>query len=216
MKSRWLVLIAIVTLGVSACAQQLPSGAMEYSTAFEREIPAGQALPGTDIKYLGKTDQGAQMSIGGQAALKRTLDSLTWRGEPVPGVSVDYNLRIISFDDKALQTAGTAKVIVSNVKAQAVSPASLPKDALTFKGVVTYSVPKGKTIPGTTITYEGKTSDGAKLGGIEGYALRKEADSIAWIGKLSDKCFLQLDLRLLIYTDSAMQVTGTATLYLKP
>jgi len=216
MKSRWLVLIAIVTLSVSACAQQLPSGAMEYSTAFEREIPAGQALPGTDIKYLGKTDQGAQMSIGGQAALKRTLDSLTWRGEPVPGVSVDYNLRIISFDDKVLQTAGTAKVIVSNVKAQAVSPASLPKDALTFKGVVTYSVPKGKTIPGTTITYDSKTPDGTKLGGIEGYAFRKEADSIAWFGKLSDKCFLQLDLRLLVYTDSAMQVTGTATLYLKP
>ena len=42
MKSRWLILIAIVTLGVSACAQQLPGGAMEYSTAFERGIPAGQ------------------------------------------------------------------------------------------------------------------------------------------------------------------------------
>ena len=216
MKSRWLVLIAIVTLSVSACAQQLPSGAMEYSTAFEREIPAGQSLPGTDIQYLGKTDQGAQMSIGGQAALKRALDSLTWRGEPVPGVSADYDLRIISFDDKVLQTGGTAKVVVSNAKAEAVSPASLPKDALTFKGVVTYRVPKGKTIPGTTITYDGKTSDGAKLGGIEGYAFRKEADSIAWVGKLSDKCFLQLDLRLLAYTDSAMQVTGTATLYLTP
>jgi hypothetical protein len=96
MKSRWLVLIAIVTLGMSACAQQLPSGAMEYSTAFEREIPTGQALPGTDIQYLGKTDQGAQMSIGGQATLKQTLDSLTWRGEPVPGVSANYNLRIIN------------------------------------------------------------------------------------------------------------------------
>jgi hypothetical protein len=216
MKSRWLFLIAIVVLGVSACTQQLPSGAMEYSAAFERGISAGQSLPGTDIKYLGKTDQGAQMSIGGQAALKRTLDSLTWRGEPVPGVSVNYNLRIISFDDKSLQTGGTAKVVVSNVKAQAVSPTSLPKDALTFKGVVTYKVPQGKTIPGTTITYDSKTPDGAKLGGIEGYAFRKEADSIAWVGKLSDECFLQLDLRLLVYTDSAMQVTGTATLYLKP
>jgi len=189
---------------------------MEYSTAFERAIPAGQSLPGTDIIYLGKTDQGAQMSIGGQAAHKRTFDSLTWRGEPATGVSVNYNLRIIAFDDKSLETGGTAKVVVSNAKAQAVSPASLPQDALTFKGVVTYNVPQGKTIPGTTITYDGKTPDGAKLGGIEGYALRKEADSIAWVGKLSDKCFLQLDLRLLVYTSSAMQVTGTATLYLKP
>ena len=217
MKSHWLIIIAaIVTLGASACAQQLPSSAMEYSTAFERGIPAGQSLPGTDVKYLGKTEQGAQMSIGGQTALKQTLDSLTWHGEPVPGVSVDYNLRVISFDDKVLQTGGTAKVIINNAEAQAVSPASLPQDALTFKGVVTYNVPQGKTIPGTTITYDGKTPDGAKLGGIEGYAFRKEADSIAWLGKLSDKCFLELDLRLLVYTDSAMQVTGTATLYLRP
>jgi len=217
MKSRWLfTLAAVVTLGVSACAQQLSSGAMEYTTAFERSIPAGQSLLGTDIKYIGKTEQGAQMSIGGQTALKRTLDSLTWRGEPVPGVSVDYNLRVIAFDDKVLQAGGTAKVIISHVKALAVSPSSLPKDALTFKGVVNYSVPRGKSIPGTTVTYDGKTPDGAKLGGIEGYPFRKEADSIAWVGMLSDKCFLQLDLRLVVYTDSAMQVTGTATLYLKP
>jgi hypothetical protein len=184
--------------------------------AFEHSIPAGQSLPGTDIKYLGKTEQGAQMSIGGQTTLKRTLDSLTWRGEPTPGVNVDYSLRIVAIDDKVLQAGGTAKVVIANVQAQAVSPSSLPKDALTFKGVVNYNVPQGKTIPGTTITYDGRTPDGAKLGGIEGYAFRKEADSIAWFGKLSDKCFLQLDLRLVIYTDSAMQVTGTATLYLKP
>jgi len=217
MKSRWLItLAAIVTLGVSACTRQLPSGTMEYSTAFERSIPVGQSLPGTDIKYLGKTEQGAQMSIGGQTTLKRTLDSLTWHGEPTPGVNVDYNLRIVVFDDKVLQAGGTAKVVIANVQAQAVPASSLPKDALTFKGVVNYSVPQGKTIPGTTITYDGRTPDGAKLGGIEGYAFRKEADSIAWFGKLSDKCFLQLDLRLVIYTDGAMQVTGTATLYLKP
>jgi len=59
MKSRWLIaLAAIVTLGVSACTQQLLSGTMEYSTAFERSIPVGQSLPGTDIKYLGKTETG--------------------------------------------------------------------------------------------------------------------------------------------------------------
>jgi hypothetical protein len=216
MKSRWLTLIALMTLAITACTQQLPSGAMEYSTAFEHSIPVGQSLPGTDIKYLGKTGQGAQMSIGGQSALKQTFDSLTWSGEPAPDVSVDYNLRVISFDDKVLQAGGAAKVAVSNVKPQAVSPSSLPQDALTFKGVVTYSVAKGKTIPGTTITYDGKTPDGAKLGGIEGYAFRKEADSIVWFGKLTDKCFLQLDLRLVFYTDSAMQVTGPVTLYLKP
>jgi len=76
--------------------------------------PGRQTLPGTDIKYIGKTEQGAQMTIGGQQALKRALDSLTWRGQVAPGVTIDYNLRVITFDSQSLQAGGTAKVVVSD------------------------------------------------------------------------------------------------------
>lgn len=216
MRIRRLLLFAILASFLAACARELPAGTMEYSTAFERGIPVGQALPGTDIKYIGKTEQGAQMTIGGQPALKRTLDSLTWRGQVAPGVSIDYNLRVITFDSQSLQAGGTAKVVVSDVKPQAVPAAALPQDVPTFKGVVTYKVSKGKAIPGTTITYDEKTPDGARLGGLDGYPLRKTADSIAWTGQLADKVYLQLDLRLVASSQDAMQVTGTATLYLKP
>ena len=216
MKIRWLLLFAVLALVLAACARQLPAGTMEYSTAFERGIPVGQTLPGTDIKYIGKTEQGAQMTIGGQQALKRTLDSLTWRGQVAPGVTIDYNLRVITFDSQSLQAGGTAKVVVSDVKPQAVPVTALPQDVPTFKGVVNYKVPKGKAIPGTTITFDEKTSDGAKLGGLDGYPLRKTADSIAWTGQLADRVYLELDLRLVTFSEDAMQVTGTATLYLKP
>jgi hypothetical protein len=188
---------------------------MEYSTAFERGIPVGQALPGTDIKYIGKTEQGAQMTIGGQQALKRTLDSLNWRGQVAPGVTIDYNLRVIVRFSIA-QAGGTAKVVVSDAKPQAVPVTALPQDVPTFKGVVTYNVPKGKVVPGTTITFDGKTPDGAQLGGLDGYPFRKTADSIAWTGQLAERVFLELDLRLVTFSEDAMQVTGTATLYLKP
>ncbi len=211
-----LFLVAMIGLAMAACKPVLPAGTLEYSTAFERGIPVGQALPGTDIKYLGKTEEGAQMTIGGQQALKRTLDSLTWRGDVAPGVNVDYNLRIITFDAQSLQAVGTAKVVVANVKPQAVPDTFLPKGAPTFKGVVTYDVPKGNAIPGTTITYDGKTPDGAQLGGIEGYSLRKTADSIVWTGQLADRVFMELDLRLVGFSDTAMQVTGTTTLYIQP
>jgi len=211
-----LILVVMLALAVAACDQQLPAGAIEYSTAFERSIPVGQTLPGTDIKYVGKTEQGAQMTIGGQVALKRALDSLTWKGEAAPGVNVDYNLRIVTFDAQSLQAVGTAKVVVSSPKPKAVAATTLPKGAAVFKGVVTYDVPRGKAIPGATITYDGKTPEGAKLGGIEGYALRKTADSIVWLGQLADKLWLELDLRLVSFDENAMQVTGTATLYLKP
>lgn len=215
MRIRQLLLLTMLVLLLAACARELPAGTMEYSTAFERGIPVGQALPGTDIKYVGKTEQGAQMTIGGQQALKRTLDSLTWRGQVAPGVSIDYNLRVITFDSQSLQAGGTAKVVVSDVKPQAVPATALPQDVPTFKGVVTYKVPRGKAIPGTTITFEEKTPDGARLGGLDGYPLRKTADSIAWTGQLADKVYLELDLRLVAFSQDAMQVTGTATLYLK-
>lgn len=216
MRTRWLFLFVMAAMALAACVRELPAGTMEYSTAFERGIPVGQALPGTDIKYIGKTEQGAQMTIGGQQALKRTLDSLNWRGQVAPGVTIDYNLRVITFDSQSLQAGGTAKVVVSDAKPQAVPVTALPQDVPTFKGVVTYNVPKGKVVPGTTITFDGKTPDGAQLGGLDGYPFRKTADSIAWTGQLAERVFLELDLRLVTFSEDAMQVTGTATLYLKP
>ena len=216
MKLRRFILVAVLMLSLAACNPQSPSGGMEYTTAFEHDIPVGQAIPGTDIKYLGKTDQGAQVSIGGQVALKRVFDSLSWHSEPATGVKIDYNLRVISYDANSLKAGGTAQVVIGDATPKAVSASSLPKNALTFKGAAAYVVAKGKTIPGTTITYNGKTSDGAQLGGIEGYPFRQEADSIAWTGQLADKVFLQLDLRVVLFTDNLLQVTGTTTLYLTP
>jgi hypothetical protein len=211
-----LILVAIVALSLTACNPQSSSGGLAYTTAFEYDIPVGKTLPGTDIKYLGKTDQGAQVSISGQIALKRVFDSLTWHSEPAAGVKVDYNLRVISYDADSLKAGGTANINLTSPQPQAIASSSLPKNALTFKSAAAYTVAKSKTIPGTTITYDGKTSDGAKLGGVEGYPFRQEADSITWIGQLADKVFLQLDLRVVFFNDNTLQVTGTATLLLTP
>ena len=184
--------------------------------ALERDIQVGQTLPGTDIRFVGKTDQGAQMSIGGQMALKRVLDSLSWRGEPTPGVKVNYNMRVITYDANSLKVGGTAQVTVANAKPKAVAPTALPKNALVLKGAVAYDVPKGKAVPNSTLTYDGKTPDGAKFGGIEGYPYRKEADSIVWTGQLADKLYSQLDLRVVIFDDNSLKTTGTITLLLAP
>ncbi len=217
MRTRWFIVMAVVVLSLAACGQQTQGNGMEYSTTFERDIPVGKTLPGTDIKYLGKNDQGAQVSIGGQTALKRTFDSLDWRGSPVTGVNAEYSLRVLTFDADVIKVGGTAKVVVTQPVPKAVAASTLPKDALTFRGlIVTYDMKKGKTIPGTTLSYDGKTDDGAKLGGIEGYPYRRVADSIAWTGQLAGKTFLQLDLRVVFYDDNSLKVTGTPTLLIAP
>ena len=217
MKTRWFLVVVIVVFSLAACAQPTQTNGMEYSTTFERDIAVGKTLPGTDIKYLGKNEQGAQVSIGGQTALKRTLDSLDWRGSPVTGVNAEYSLRVLTFDADVIKVGGTAKVVITNPVPKAVAVSSLPKNPLTFRGLlVTYDVKKGKTIPGTTLSFDGKTDEGAKLGGIEGYPYRKTADSIAWAGQMADKTFLQLDLRVVFYDDNSLKVTGTPTLLIAP
>ena len=215
MKTRWFISLAVFLLILTACT--LPSsGSNKYAVALERDIPVGQTLPGTDIRYVGKTDEGAQVSIGGQIALKRVLDSLSWRGEPTPGVKVDYNMRVITYDADSLKVGGTAQVTMTNITPRAVAPAAFPKNALALKGAVAYDVLKGKAVPNSTLTYDGKTPDGAKLGGIEGYPYRKEADSIVWTGQLADKLYSQLDLRVVIFDDKSLKTTGTITLLLAP
>jgi hypothetical protein len=216
MKTRRIIIAAMIALSMTACARQLPTGTMEYSTAFERSVPAGQTLPGTDIKYIGKTEQGAEMSIGGQPTLKQTLDSLSWQGVVAPGVAIKYSLRVLTFDSQSLRAGGTAQVTVSNTNPVAVPVTALPQDALAFDGLITYDVPKGKVIPGTTITYLGKTSDGAQIGGIEGYPYRKEADSIVWTGQLTDKVFSNLDMRVIYFSNTSLRVTGTVKLLVTP
>lgn len=217
MKIRWFITASIVALSLVACARQTSTGGLEYSMTFERDIPVGKTLPGTDIKYIGTTDQGAQVSISGQVALKRSLDSLDWHGTPASGVKVDYSLRVLTYNADSIKVGGTAKIAISNPSPKAVPATAIPKDPLSFKGLlVTYEVQKGKTVPGTTITYDGKTPDGAKLGGTQEYPYRKVADSIAWVGQLADKTYLQLDLRVVFYDDNSLTLTGTPTLLLTP
>ena len=214
MKTGWFALTAILVL--TACVQPTDSETLDYSTALETSIPPGQRLPGTDIQYLGKSAQGAQLSIGGQTAVKQMADSLTWHGEAAPGVNANYDLRIIRFDAKSLTTAGTATLSIRGANPKAVPAETLPPNALKFKGLVTYAVPKGKTIPGTTLSYVGKAPDGAQLGGIEGYPYRRVADSIEWTGQLTDRVLLDLGLRVVIFDDNSLTASGTANILLKP
>jgi hypothetical protein len=185
---------------------------LEYNGPTEQTILRGQTLWGTNIQYIGNTPDGAQVTIGGQTAVKKTADSLDWQGSPASGVQVALTQRVVSADDTRLITAGTVKVAVDGV-----SPAEgqFPDKPLTsFKVPVLYSVPRGATIPGTTITYVGAANDGAELGGVSGYRYRKSGDSISWRGRLRNNVYLDVTFRVVAYSANSLQITGLATLAL--
>ena len=111
-KSKPALMLLTVVLVVAACGTQNWQESMAYSGPIEVGIEQGTFLAGTDIQYLGETQDGAQINIGDQQATKRIGDSIRWRGEMVPGVTVDLSLRIVFVTQDTLQTAGTVRVTV--------------------------------------------------------------------------------------------------------
>ncbi len=190
------------------------SNRLPYAGPVEKSIDQGQFLPGTGIQYLGKTDKGARVSIGGKEANKKIGDSLDWKGDMAPGVSVDQTLRVALITDDTLHAAGTVRVIVTSPRSQPEPPNIAAP--VHFRLPVGYHVEKDKAIPGTSLTYLGKTAEGAYLGNIEGYPYRKMGDSITWEGKLREGLWIELNLRTALITDNQLDVIGTADLWITP
>ena len=204
------VLLAVI-LAVGGCLPGPSSGPiLEYSGPAEQSIAMGEAMPGTDIRYVAYSDRGAEVTIGGQQALKKAGDSLDWKGTPITGVDVALTQRVLLINQQRLQTVGTVKITVHNIEP---ASAQFPdKPLYSYKVAVTYTVKRGATIPGTLVTYQGKTENGAQLGGVSGYPYRKIGDSIAWTGRLRGNTYLDMTARVIAYADDFMQVAGLATI----
>lgn len=206
---------AIVLLSAVGClpgqANQ-PPDRLIYKLPTALTIHVGAALPGTEIRYERMGEEGAEVTIKGQQALKRKGDSLDWSGSPVPGVSVDLRQRVAWYTEEDLHLVGTAKIVVDGVKPQATTHSST--SPIKYTGPVVYSVTKGKSIPGSTVIFEDQGPDGVKLGGIQGYPYRKAGDSIFWEGTLREGVHIRLDVRVLQFDARALRVGGLVTLWI--
>ncbi len=209
--------LGLLLVGLVSCDVDSEKGPVEltYTAPVEISVKAGENLPGSGIRYVGESEKGAEVLIAGQRALKQKGDSLDWKGDPVEGASVDLSLRVLWFTEDALTLAGAGKVVVRQPTPQ---PALIQTDwPLKFTNApVTYGVARNEYIPGTTIEYLGKEEEGAHLGGIDGYPYRKGADSILWDGKLREKVYLRLNVRVLYIGENSLRVGGTASIWIVP
>jgi hypothetical protein len=214
---RFLLIAALATgiVGAGSCGGgQPPSEALVYEGPIELAVNAGSTIPGSDVKYVGETDKGAELLIGGQSAYKQKADSVSWSGSPLPDVKLDYTLRIAWFTKEQVYLVGTAKTTIANASPQAIT--SWPASPIEFRAAINYTVGRGHKIPGTPVEYLGKEEQGAKIGGIEGYPYRQTFDSILWEGQLKDGVFIKLEVRALNYTAENLTVAGFATIGIKP
>ena len=209
--------LSLLLTGMAACSQGTAapqSTTLTYEGPQTYTLKPGDWVPGTDIRYIQQTAEGARFLIADQPSVKQKADSLDWTGSPAAGVRLEQHLRIVWFTQQALYAAGTFKVEISDVAPH--PGAAFAEAPLSFQAPVTYRLAVGGRAPGTGLSYEGKTADGAKFGGIEGYPYRKAADSLSWEGQLRPNVALRLDLRVLEYDEQAAQVGGIAHLWIKP
>ena len=212
-----LVVLGLLLSFLPACQRQPEGGPLEliYIAPFETGIERGSDLPGTGIRYLGLSDKGAEILIDDQTAFKQKGDSLGWKGNPVGNVDLNLSLRVLWVTEETLYVGGTARATVRDPMPEAASIPTEPPVKYS-SAPVTYQVKKGDYIPGALVKYVGKHEEGIELSGVEGYPYRKLGDSIVWEGKLREKVFLQLNVRVLFTAEDFIRVAGTATLLLAP
>ena len=213
----WLLLASIIVLTLIGCLRSPDKELTEltYEAPVKLTVKPGEAIPGTDITYIGMGENDeAELLIGGQQAFKQKGDSLDWQGTPVKGAKVDLNLRIAWYDSQAMHVVGTSRIEIDH---PTVAPVTVPASALmTYYAPVAYGMAPGALIPGTLYSYVGTTEEGAELSRIEGYPYRKSGDSIVWNGKLRDGVYLKLNVRVVQYDDKGLRVGGIATIIIAP
>lgn len=182
-------------------------------------LEPGETVPGTRLHYVGRSDNAYQVTIDGLPAMKRIGDSFNWQGVLAPGVFARYNLRLTTAVFGALPVAGPVEIIIFNPEPVELTTPVEVDTPLHFNAIaLTYVVPPGWQVPGTTLLFEGITTQGdgqmARLAGLTGYPFLALGDSLVWRGKLRDNVNVLYNLRVTEISDTGLRLEGTADLWI--
>lgn len=193
--------------------------------AYTVRLRPGESVPGTQLTYAGSQDGAYRVTIDGLQATKRTGDSFIWNGVIAPGVYANYNLRLTTSLLGQMPVAGPVEIIIFFPQPQEIADFTAPEESLHFSNiVVTYGVPVGRRVPGTTLVYEGVTESGvgaqgtrlARFSGFSGYPDLAVGDSLIWTGRLRDNVVLRYNLRVLSFGEEGVRLAGTGELWITP
>jgi len=187
-------------------------------------LQPGDTVPGTRLHYVGREGDAFKVTIDGLEATKRVGDSFIWSGTLAPGVYANYNLRLAFTVLGSLPAAGSVEVIVFNPEPMEAEIATSITEAQAYfdKILVSYEIPVGRLIPGSTLVYKGlvepetgqQTSALAELAGMSGYPFFALGDSLVWTGKLRNNVYIRYNLRITAVNETNLSVAGTAELWI--
>lgn len=107
-------LFGTIHLAVTSPAPQMGTAVGDSITAFgipvQYSVNKGNAIPGSTIQFVGKTDQGAQFTNVEGYPYRQQLDSVVWSGHLRSKVGLHLDLRLLSFSEDSATLVGTAQV----------------------------------------------------------------------------------------------------------
>ncbi|MEJ2749183.1 MAG: hypothetical protein P8183_14955 [Anaerolineae bacterium] len=192
--------------------------------AYTISLSPGDTVPRTRLQYVERQEGGYLVKIDGLEATKRTGDSFFWSGVIAPGVYANYNLRLTTAVFGSLPAAGPVELIIFNPAPQeAALPAELASRSADFNNILLdYQVPPGKTIPGSTLVFEGLITQGegqratelAQLTGLSGYPYLALGDSLTWVGRVRENVYVRYRMRVTTMNEYGLRLSGTAELWI--
>jgi hypothetical protein len=185
-----------------------------FTAPYNVPLQPGTYIPGTQIGYIQSAGDLHELLIDNLRAYRQIGDSITWNGIIAPGVHGNYRLHLQGSFGGALQAEGEVRLSVLNPTPVEIPPTSTPLGTIVFSGIpVTYVVPEGSRLPGTTLVYEGERNGVAELSGTASYPFFAVEDSLFWVGKLRDEVTVRYNLRVNRMDTYGLHLAGTAELW---
>ena len=187
--------------------------------SYSFDLQPGETVPGTRLEYIGPNGDAYDVRIDGQKAIKKIGDSFFWKGIIAPGVYANYELRLAAPVFGGLQATGPVDIAVLNPEPVELLETTQFTPTLRFENIsVNYVVPKGGTLPGTTLVYEGLAEEQdqnglvARFSGTNQYPFLVVGDSLTWQGRLRENVIVRYTLRAVAIDKDRVNMTGTAEL----
>lgn len=193
-----------------------PAGSINFSGPIEREIKAGERVPGTDYTLVSSGNGVATFEVIGMQSPRGVGDSVDFDGAwpNLAGSQYAARMRIYTIGNNTVRLAGVHQLTIPNI--QPVMDSPLPEGFVLrfpFTDGVEIGVgnPGDDVIAGTTLGYLGRYDRGAQIVGLgpNVFPYRSVADSIEWMGTLRNDVGAEYDLRVLNYGRDSMRVGGT-------
>jgi hypothetical protein len=185
-----------------------------FNAPYSIQLEPGTVVPGTRIVFVNAGNDLYEMSIDGLQAYLPAGNSITWRGVVAPGLFSDYQLRLRRDFRGRLLAEGEVRVAVLNPAPVEIPPTQTPSAPIHYSQIqVSYFVPEGYRIPGTTLIYEGEQNGVAELSGTASYPFFAPNDTLLWTGKLRPNITIRYNLRVSNLDQYGLALSGTAELW---